>query len=204
MKKSFQMNKSPVGQVFEKNKTNFRENRKLAWLVFAVVFALTVIVGGGGALRKEREAVLDVFHYGVHADNLSIFSDLQARVDCTENLVIVSARYTAIDDESVQAAKSAAAALENARDRDIASMVKQNNELNTAVESLYTELTNTTLSESDGLFALAQYKEFTSRGLTIARDGYNAQADAYNYRLTVFPASLVAAVSGVRQLPLFR
>ncbi len=185
-----------------KNKIN--ENRPLAWAVLAVVVALSIVLGGGGALRGMRSEALDVFYYGVHGDNLSIYTDLDARIDCAYNLASLADRYGSIPKGYAEEARLYADALKAAEKEDIRAMAADNSVLDISVESLYTELENAALSDTDATFALSQYKEFTSRALTISRDGYNAQAEEFNRQLSAFPANLVAAVSGVRELSLFR
>lgn len=185
-------------------KQKFNENRPLAWIVLALVVALSVIISGGGALRSVRAQALDTFHFGVNGDSLCIYNDLKARADCAYNLADTAARYDSIPQEEINRVVAAAEELDNTDDDNIVSLGRANDALDRAVESLYTEIENAALSEKDATFALSQYKEFTSRGLTISRDGYNGQAEAFNELLGDFPAGAVGAISGVKELPLFR
>ena len=185
-----------------KNKIN--ENRPLACIVLAAVVVLSIIFSGGGALRAERARAMDAFHFGVNGDGLCIYTDLQARADCAYDLVDLCGRYGAIPQESIDKVEKAANVLESTGENDVYELGRANGELDRAVESLYTEIENASLSETDATFALTRYKEFTSRALTISRDGYNAQAEAFNQLLGRFPANLVGMVSGVGQLALFR
>lgn len=185
-------------------KAKINENRPLAWVVLAIVVVLSIIFSGGGALRGVRAQALDVFHYGVNGDSLCIYSDLMARVDCAYNLADTAARYDSIAQESIDKVNEAAEELDKTNDSDIAALNAADDALDRAVESLYTGIENARLSDADATFALSQYKEFTSRALTISRDGYNGYAEAFNEMLGAFPASVVGMMSGVRQLPLFR
>ncbi len=189
--------------MFKKQK--FSENRSLAWTVFAVVVALTVVFSGGGALRAQRKAAADVFYYGVNNDGLCISADMTERVAAARNLADVAGRYESVSADLASAVDTAADAAEaDAKSGELSSLATQNAALGRAVEQLYTELENASLSEADTTFALSQYKEFVSRGLTIGRDGYNARAEAFNETISSFPASVVAKVSGVGSLGLFR
>lgn len=181
-----------------------RENRTLAWIVLAVVVLLSISLSGGTALRKSRAEVMDVFHYGVNNDSLCIYNDLQARVECAFNLASTAGRYETIAQDAIASAEEAAQELSAVGRDDVGALYSKNTALTRAVETLYTELENAPLSDSDATFALAQYKEFSSRGLTITRDGYNARAEEFNRTLSAFPANLVATLSGVRELALFR
>ena len=185
-------------------KQKFNENRPVAWIVLALAVVLSIIFSGGGALRSVRAQALDTFHFGVNGDSLCIYNDLKARADCAYNLADTAARYDSIPQEEIDRVVKAAEELDNTDDDDIVALGRANDALDRAVESLYTEIENAALSEKDATFALSQYKEFTSRGLTISRDGYNGQAEAFNELLGGFPASLVGMFSGVRELPLFR
>ena len=185
-------------------KAKINENRPLACIVLALVILLSIILGGGGALRDVRAQALDVFHYGVNGDSLCIYRDLMARVDCAYNLADTAARYDSIPQENIDKVVEAAEKLDKTDDSDISALNAADDALDRAVESLYTGVENAHLSDADATYALSQYKEFTSRGLTISRDGYNGYAEAFNEMLGAFPASLVGMLSGVRELPLFR
>lgn len=185
-------------------KSKINENRPLAFIVLAVVVVLSIFLSGGGGLRELRDDALEVFRLGVNGDGLCVQNDLHQRADCAVNLAALSARYAQIPQETAVKVEQAADSLGNAGEDDTAAMKRANDELGRAVEALYTELENAPLSESDASYALSQYKEFTSRGLTISRDGYNTVAEEFNRTLGVFPANVVGMLSGVGQLSLFR
>lgn len=185
-------------------KVKFKENRTIAWIVLACVVLICISQSGGAGLRSLRRTAVDTFHNGVNNDGLSIYNDLQKRVDCAYNLASIADRYDNIPQNFIDEVEQAALSMESDGDSDIVGLKVDNNKLNRAVEDLYTELENTELSQADSTFALGQYKEFTSRGLTITRDGYNSRAEEFNAVLDNFPASLVAKLSGVKALELFR
>lgn len=185
-----------------KNKIN--ENRPLAFCVLVLVVVLSIVFSGGGGLRALRGEALEAFHVGVNGDGLCVYTDLQERADCAFNLAALAQRYDEIPQEITQKAAEAAQELSDVPDDETAAMQRANETLGRAVEALYTELENTQLTEADATYALSQYKEFTSRGLTISRDGYNALAEEFNRTIGVFPANIVAMLSGVGQLTLFR
>lgn len=185
-----------------KNKIN--ENRPLAFIVLAVVIVLSIALSGGGGLRSLRADVMQVFRTGVNGDGLCVYTDLQERADCAYNLAALALRYNEIPQDIGQKAEAAANEIVNVKNDDTSAMKRANDALGRTVEALYTELENADLSETDATYALSQYKEFTSRGLTISRDGYNSLAEEFNRTIGVFPANLVAMVSGVGQLTLFR
>ena len=188
-----------------RKKIKFSENRSLAWTVFAVAVVLTVVFSGGGALRAQRKAAADVFYYGINNDGLCISADMTERIAAARNLADLAGRYESVSADLASAVDSAADAAEaDAKSGSLSRLATENAALGRAVEQIYTALENASLSEADSTFALSQYKEFTSRGLTISRDGYNARAEAFNETISAFPASMVARFSGVSGLGLFR
>lgn len=185
-------------------KKKINENRPLAWAVLCVVVLASVILSGGGELRSMRGDVLETLRLGTNGDGLCVYGDMQERVDCALNLATLCGRYETIPHQTIEQTQKAAQALE-ATSSDNTRALKQNNDaLERTVEALYTEIENADLSEADRTYALSQYKEFTSRGLTITRDGYNNLAEEYNRVCSQFPANIVARISGVTQLTLFR
>ncbi len=185
----------------EKN-TNFRENRQLAWIVFAVVIILAVILSGGGGLRSAREKALRVYRAGVDGSGIGVCTDLGKRVECANNLASLAGSYK-VGEEVISEINKAASVLD-AGESSMSGFSRANTDLTRAVESLYTILENASLSEKDAKYALSEYKEFTSRALTMSRDSYNNEADTFNAILGRFPASIVAKLTRVNALPLFR
>lgn len=188
--------------MFEKKK--FTENRNLAWSVFTVIVILSVIMSGGGALKEMRGDVLEVYYYGANNDGLCIAGDMAARLESAYNLASTAKRYEAIPSSASQAVADACDSVKAVEENDIAEIARQNASLTRSVEELYTEIDNAQLTEIDKTYALSQYKEFNSRALTISRDVYNARAEEFNAMIDGFPTSVVARVSQVDELGLFR
>ncbi|MEF9974506.1 MAG: LemA family protein [Clostridia bacterium] len=180
---------------------HFKENRLIAWIVLVLCVLFSLSFSGGRALANLRAETEQVFYQGVHADGLSIGTDLDARAECAYNLASTASNYQDIDAAlatSVRDASNALAAAKTIEEKYAANAACQR-----AVEDLYTALDNAQLSEKDYSFALRQYKEFQSRADTISRDDYNRQATQFNQTLSAFPASFVGGLSGVKKLSLF-
>ena len=164
----------------EKN-TNFRENRQLAWIVFAVVIILAVILSGGSGLRKVRETALSVFRSGADGSGICVRTDISKRVECAYNLAGLAANYKdAVSEEHITAVETAAKAVSSAGESDMKALAEANASMTRAVKSLYTDLDNAALSEKDQRYALSEYKEFDSRASIISHDSYNDEADIFN------------------------
>ncbi|MBO4367218.1 MAG: hypothetical protein J5859_00780, partial [Clostridia bacterium] len=98
----------------EKN-TNFRENRQLAWSVFAVVIILAVIISGGGGLRGAREKALRVYRAGADGSGIGVRTDLGKRVECAYNLASLAGNYKdAVSEDRIKAVEAAAKAVGSA------------------------------------------------------------------------------------------
>ena len=181
-------------------KNRFFENRKLAWVVFAIAVLFSLSFSGGGALRDQRSAALDVFYKGAQNDGLCIDRDLKARSEAAAALIDMAGRYD-IADSVVSQAAEAQAQLDAAT--GIADRSKANAALQGAVKDLYDQLSALALTESDYETAYSQYREFQSRGDTIRRDPYNDVAAEFNAALSGFPARLVGLIGRVQPLELF-
>lgn len=180
----------------------FSENRPLAVALTVLVMALTLVLGGARGLNQLKDSASDVFYRGVTGDGLCIWRDLSARGEAAYNLESIATKYLKADDAQLLAAGQAREAL--AAEQSIAGQYEKNAQLTQAVEDLYTALENAPLSESDRSFAYKQYKEFKSRADTILNDPYNQWAEDFNRQLSGQPAALIARLTGIAPLELFR
>lgn len=185
----------------EETDVNFKENRAVAWVVFALCVIFSLSFSGGRALTNLRQDVGDIFYNGVTGDGLCIDKDLTVRSENAYNIASTASGYASIDAALVSAAKDASNELAAAE--TIGARYAANVKCQRAVEDLYTAIDNASLSEKDSAFAYKEYKEFQSRADTISRDPYNQRAQAFNQTLSGFPASLLGGLQGVKPLELF-
>lgn len=197
---------------------NLSVNRKLAGVVAVLLIVGSILFSGGRSLGKLREETSEMFYMGVNSDSLSIYNDLQARLESSYNILTVGRKYLGQYAGAVLALSEARDALSAAQDP--AAMYSANAALSEAVESLLSSLEGGSmtgvfsalqsslqehgLSENDARSVMKQYNDFSSRNDTISHDGYNQHAAEFNQKLGRFPASLIGAVTGVKELPLFR
>ncbi len=180
----------------------FKENRTVARIVAVAVIAISILLSGGMGLRSQRSATQSVFSNGVYGDGLSIERDLFERSEAAYNLCSIATKYLGSDNAQLVAVKAARDEI-SAKD-SVSQKAVANKKLGETVEDLYTEIESANLSEQDKQFAYRQYKEFISRGDTIGRDEYNIKAEGFNRECSRFPASLIAKLTGVKPLELFK
>lgn len=180
---------------------NLSENRKLAWIVFAICVMFSLSFSSERALASLRAQVEAVFVSGAHNDGLCISNDLKERSECAYNIASTASNYKQIDSKLVDNVREASNNLSTAQ------TIKEKYDANAlcqrAVEDLYTAIDNATMTDSDRTFLLKEYKEFQSRADTIKRDFYNQQALKYNQTISAFPANLLARLVSIEQLQLF-
>ncbi|MDL2206282.1 LemA family protein [Eubacteriales bacterium OttesenSCG-928-N13] len=179
----------------------FSENRLIAWIVLAVVVLLSISLYGGGAMKEMRFSVQQIFTDGAQKDGLSINRDLDARADKAAILVSIAGKYLPSDSAALADVKEAADLLTNSA--ELSDRNDANTKLTRAVETLYTELEQQNLSETDKTNINAAYREIKSRADTISRDTYNAVAREFNQSISRFPANIISGFTGVDELPLF-
>ncbi len=177
-------------------------NKKLAAVILVIVILGMILLGGGRSLARERAREAQLFWNGTSGDGNSIANDLHVRCEAAANLVTVAKRYMDANADEIKAINEARDALEAALTPTEA--FEANYALTLAADHLYSVLNNKELSDADKKHVSGQFTELTSRNQTISHDGYNAKAAAFNELLGRFPTSIIAAVSGVAPLELFR
>ena len=176
----------------------FSENRPLALVVLALVVVAALILGGGGKLMDRRTALENRFD----APSESIGAELAEMHTNAAALLGIVNRTEGAHAEFADALSDAVNELDQAKtisERHAASL-----KLSVAVENCYQNLTALPLSDMTAKDARYAYRNFTSAQLRITHDDYNLQAEAFNRELNAFPASLLAALRGVKPLTLFR
>lgn len=169
---------------------NWKENRRLAAIVLAVAVLLGVFGIGGMKARGVARAAQEAYAQ-------SIANDLALRAAAAQNIVEVGAAALGENAVSVQSARTALAALDDANGPAAAYMA--NAGLTASIGMLYEETRKAAGGEKGGVLQ-TQWSEFLSRGDIIDRAAptYNEQARAAQKKLSGFPASLISALAGAR------
>ena len=173
------------------------ENRPLACGVLALVTAGTLFIGGGNAIAKKAKAVETTFFSASEsisaelkelADNAVVMNSIAA------NAKGVNETYVTTVTESVEALRAAG---------DVSGKADASHALTSALEQLYSNVSNLKLSDKDAEDFKYRYRNYESALLRISHDGYNDEAKAYNAEKGGFPAGLISAVRGLHDLELF-
>ena len=173
------------------------ENRHIARAVLAVAIIASILVSGGSALSKYKSAATDTFYA---QDGISF--DLIRRGESAALLATLAQSYS-LDSSVIDQVTQAAAAVSDAN-LAIGDRGSAHAELSLAVDRLYTLLDKANLSASDKDYAYSLYKEIQSRAQIIDHSDYDAKAADYNKEASGFPASLIAALTGLGTLDSFR
>lgn len=169
---------------------NWKENRALAAAVLAVAVLLGVFGIGGMKVRGVANDVREAYAQ-------QIAGDLTLRTAAAQNIAREGAAALGEDAPSVQAVYAALALMQDANSPGVAYMA--NAELTASVGMLYEE-TRKAVGDAKGSVLQTQWSEFLSRGNIIdnASAAYNEQARAARKKISGFPASLLAALTGAR------
>lgn len=176
----------------------FSENRPVACVVLALAIAASLIFGGGGALRDQRNEIAAQFS----AASESISAELEEMYANANTLMSIAKEYDDADAEYIGELEEALLALSGAQ--EVGEKYGASQRLSAAVEDMYSNLTGLELDDMDAEDARYKYKNFTSAQLRISHDGYNERASAFNQTLDRFPARILGALNGVKPLGLFR
>ncbi len=159
------------------------------------------LAGGRGSLAALREEAGIVFSVGARGDGIGIQSDLNERAAAAYNMVVIARKYLPEENALIRNALAEREALSKAV--SVKEKSRANKALSVAVKDLYDALCNMALSDVDSKYPQALYTEFQSGADRISHDPYNVKAAGFNKTLTAFPASVLAALTGIKPLDLF-
>lgn len=195
---------------------NFKENRKLAFIILAVVVIFSITVQGSVAMLNRRGDTEVLFMEGDLRELMHRCADQAALLGQMSGMYLGD---TALDDyagantaqqlrtggytELPAQLETLSTELTNAVDPNASLLALS--ELRNAVEKTYTGLEMLDISDDEFRNMKLAYYDFTGAIDIISRDGdskdsYTANAKAFNKQLSGFPASLFAAVLGVDDL----
>ena len=182
------------------------KRRGVAALIALAAMLHTLFASGGAKLSALRSEAENVFFSGEKGDGLSIYGDLNTRLDCAYNLGTIARRSGMEGRKELEAAMSAYDALVRALNEGAPkpSLAALNRDLTAAVETLYRAMEGQGLSDTDEDLAVRQYRNFLSANDTISHDSYNLHAAAFNQTLAAFPANVIALFAGISPLDYFR
>ena len=163
---------------------NWKENRALACVVLAAAILGGTFGIGGAKLSSAARSVNEAY-----AQNIA--GDLALRAAAAQNIIAEGEAALGADAASVKTAKRAV--------EGPAQEYAANAALTASVGMLYEE-TRKVSGDDKGSVLQTQWSEFLSRGNIIdnSADAYNEQARAAQKKLSGFPASLIAGLTGAQ------
>ena len=173
------------------------ENRPVACAVLALVIAGMLFIGGGNALNGWRGQLNDLFY----ASSESIAAELNEMIDNAVVMNSIAANCEQADRDMVAAVNDSIEQLRASA--SISEKYAASERLHQAVENLYSNVSNLTLSDTDASDFRYKYKNFDSALLRISHDPYNENVMAFNKAKKGFPAGVICAVRGIDDADLF-
>ncbi|WP_295339457.1 LemA family protein [uncultured Subdoligranulum sp.] len=172
------------------------KKRPVAALALAALALVSVFGIGGARLKGLRSSTARIYTTQQDEYGHSIQGDLAAQTDAAASLIRVAGNVLGQEDADVQNAQAALDAWNAEASADApAVQYKLNTQLTGAVDILYTAAADEADSKAKGQLD-DLYDSFTSAQATIERAAadYNAKAEAYNEKVTAFPANVLAGL----------
>ncbi len=162
----------------------------LAALGFAVVLGGCQFVGTRNKLAREKE--------GIAAQFSQVDADLQRRADLIPNLVETVKGYAKEETQVMESLANARSAMINAKTPS--EKIAANDQVSSALGRLLVVSENYPNLKANENFKQLQYTlEGTENRILQSRRVYNESVQQYNADLVVFPANIVASLSGFQR-----
>lgn len=159
-------------------------------VVLALVLGGCEFVGVRNNLAKEKEAI--------NGQWSQVDADLQRRADLIPNLVETVKGYAKEETSVVQSVANARAALGGARNPE--EKIAANNQLDGALGRLLVVVENYPNLKANENFRQLQFElAGTENRILQSRRRYNEAVQKYNTDLSLFPANIVASMSGYQR-----
>lgn len=174
-------------------------------LLMVLLIAAGSLLGCLRSLNSMYGDVEQIFANGADGDGICVKNDLLKRADCAVNLCTVARKnLTGSQAALTDTLSEAAGALQASEKGSIAAMKACNEDLQAAMDSVYSALeASTEISPSDQRLYRQEYAEFESRADTIRHDPYNTAAAEYNRKTGSFPATAVKFLTSADDAEIF-
>lgn len=161
-----------------------------------IVLALALVLGGcqfigtRNNLAQEREAY--------RAEWSQVDADLQRRADLIPNLVETVKGYAKEETQIFESIANARSAMMGAKSPS--EKIEANNQLSSALGRLFVVVENYPNLKANENFRQLQFSlEGTENRILQARRRYNEAVQKYNTDISLFPANIVASMSGFQR-----
>ena len=184
---------------------------RAAALVLSVVVMLAAFFGFGSAkLRGEYNTARQWFTAGVAAVNgYNLSEELTTRENTAANILTTASNTLGADSAEVLAAQDALTAFSNDLDgvkagkTRLHALYEDNETLGTAIDQLYAKLQEQAADPMKMGAVQGQYGQFNSAATIIGTLQYNTAVYEYQKDVGGFPASVLGALSGVKEVEPF-
>lgn len=174
-------------------------------LLMVLLVAVCSLFGCFRSLNAMYADVERIFENGSEGDGICVKNDLLQRADCAVNMCTVARKnLTGTKQALTDDLSEAAGALKSSEKGSIAAMKACNEDLQTAMDSVYSALeADAGISASDRKLYRQEYAEFESRADTIRHDPYNTAAAEYNQKTGSFPATVTKLLTSADDAEIF-
>ena len=184
---------------------------RAAALALSVVVMLAAFFGFGSAkLRGKYNTARQWFTAGVAAGNgYNLSEELTTRMNTAANVITTASNTLGADNAEVLTAQDALTAFSNDLDgvkagkTRLHALYEDNETLGTAIDQLYAKLQEQAADPMKMGAVQGQYGQFNSAATIIGTLQYNTAVYEYQKDVGGFPASVLGALSGVKEVEPF-
>ena len=184
---------------------------RAAALALSVVVMLAAFFGFGSAkLRGKYNTAHQWFTAGVAADNgYNLSEELTTRMNTAANVITTASNTLGADNAEVLTAQDALTAFSNDLDgvkagkTRLHALYEDNETLGTAIDQLYAKLQEQAADPMKMGAVQGQYGQFNSAATIIGTLQYNTAVYEYQKDVGGFPANVLGALSGVKEVEPF-
>ena len=184
---------------------------RAAALALSVVVMLAAFFGFGSAkLRGKYNTARQWFTAGVAADNgYNLSEELTTRMNTAANVITTASNTLGADNAEVLTAQDALTAFSNDLDgvkagkTRLHALYEDNETLGTAIDQLYAKLQEQAADPMKMGAVQGQYGQFNSAATIIGTLQYNTAVYEYQKEVGGFPAGVLGAVAGVKEVEPF-
>ena len=179
------------------------ENKYVAIIIMIVMIISSALYGVHRSLSRMSKEVNNIFYQGVDNDGIGIFSDLNIRINQSQNLLTIARKYD-IDEDLINSIEVVLVDLSNGNN-SIANKYQSNLELTSKTNTLIAILNDLEeVSDNDISFIRNIEISLLARNDTIFRDPYNLAVKEYNDQLEEFPTNILRKLIGIKKIEYFR
>jgi LemA protein len=165
-------------------------------MIALIVVVLAVVMGGCEFVGERNKLVAE--KESIAGQWSQVDADLQRRADLIPNLVETVKGYAKEETTVVQSVANARAALVGAKSPQ--EKIDANNQLTGALGRLLVVVENYPNLKADQNFRQLQFElEGTENRILQSRRRYNEAVQKYNTDISLFPANMVASMSGMQR-----